>query len=67
MGANIAHDIAVDNYAEATVASSDPATANIVRRLFESKDRFHTDTTTDAATVEFCGALKNVVAVGAGK
>ena len=65
MGANIAHDIAMEGYVESTVASTDTPTATLVRSILEGH-QFRTDTTADVATVEFCGALKNVIAVGAG-
>jgi glycerol-3-phosphate dehydrogenase (NAD+) len=65
MGANVAGDVAADHYAEATVGCKDPQAAAVVSRIFDSPV-FHTDTTTDVASVEFCGALKNVVAIGAG-
>lgn len=66
MGANIAHDVAVDSFVEATVASTDTETAERVRRILESRT-FRTDTTSDVSSVEYCGALKNLVAVGAGE
>jgi glycerol-3-phosphate dehydrogenase (NAD+) len=66
MGANIAHDIASGSYAEATVASANPDTSELIRSFLDSS-KFRTDTTTDVSTVEYCGALKNVVAVGAGE
>jgi len=65
MGANIASDIAYDKYVEATVAAVDPSVASRVSRLFNSA-LFRTEISNDVSTVEFCGALKNVVAVGAG-
>jgi len=65
MGANCAHEVAASHYCEATVASKDPKIANMVKYLFED-DRFRCHTSTDIATVELCGALKNIVAMGSG-
>lgn len=66
MGANIATDIASDHYAETTVACADETVAQTVARLFDSQ-HLHTQVSNDVSTVEYCGALKNIVAVGAGK
>lgn len=66
MGANIASDVAADEYVETTVASEDPHTAQLVADIFRTP-HLHTEVSTDLATVEFCGALKNIVAVGAGE
>ncbi|RYY75825.1 hypothetical protein EON63_19190 [archaeon] len=38
----------------------------VVSSLLQS-DRFHTEVTLDISTVELCGALKNIVALGAGR
>uniref|UniRef100_A0A1I8I478 Glycerol-3-phosphate dehydrogenase [NAD(+)] n=1 Tax=Macrostomum lignano TaxID=282301 RepID=A0A1I8I478_9PLAT len=51
MGANLAPEVAQETYCEATIGSRDPAKAL---------------TTDDEVVVELCGALKNVVATGAG-
>jgi glycerol-3-phosphate dehydrogenase (NAD+) len=66
MGANVAKDIAQDSFAETTVAALDEEVRRIVAGLFHS-DTFRAQTTDDISTVELCGALKNVVALGAGK
>lgn len=65
MGANIASDVAADDYVETTVASEDAHTAKLVADIFRTSS-FRTEVSTDLATVEFCGALKNIVAIGAG-
>lgn len=66
MGANVASDVADDKtYAEATVASADIEIARSVAELFDS-DNFRMQLSTDVSTVELCGALKNVIALGAG-
>ncbi|KAJ1386582.1 NAD-dependent glycerol-3-phosphate dehydrogenase C-terminus-domain-containing protein, partial [Ochromonadaceae sp. CCMP2298] len=61
-----ANDVASDDqYSETTVACTCPHTAYRVSELFEA-DNFRTFVSTDVRTVELCGALKNVIAVGAG-
>lgn len=66
MGANIATDIAADHYAETTVACADIAVAHTVAELFQSH-QLQTQVSDDVSSVEYCGALKNIVAVGAGE
>ena len=63
--ANCAGEVARHDYCEATVASSDLKVANKIKHLFED-EKFRIHTSTDIATVELCGALKNIVAMGAG-
>ena len=66
MGANVASDVAHDELVEASIACKDLAIAELIRDLVE-KNKFEVDMlTTDVASVELCGALKNVVALGAG-
>lgn len=65
MGANVANDIAHDHFAETTVGCADVEVAKRVAALFHSH-AFKTQITSDISTVEFTGALKNVVALGAG-
>jgi len=65
MGANIATDIAADAYAETTVACANLTVAQQVADLFDSPE-LATEVSEDVSTVEFCGALKNIVALGAG-
>lgn len=65
MGANIATDIAADAYAETTVACINVTVAQQVAKLFDSPE-LATEVSEDVSTVEFCGALKNIVALGAG-
>ena len=65
-GANVARDVACDEFVEASVACRDLDIACQVKRLVHSK-RFEIDfLTTDVSSVELSGALKNVVALGAG-
>lgn len=65
MGANVASDVASDAFVEATVSSIDISVAKTVADLFRSP-QFQTEISTDQSTVELCGALKNVIAIGAG-
>jgi glycerol-3-phosphate dehydrogenase (NAD+) len=66
MGANVASDVASDAFVEATVGAIDINVAKTVAALFESPT-FQTEVCTDQSTVELCGALKNIIAIGAGK
>ncbi len=65
MGANIAEEIANENLAEATIGCDDPEASRIFIELFSSP-YLKVHVVPDVKTVELCGALKNVVAVGAG-
>lgn len=65
MGANVATDVAHDRFAEATVACGNRDNAIAVAELLEC-DTFRTEITYDVSSVELCGALKNVYALGAG-
>mmetsp|Transcript_18453 Transcript_18453/g.31018 ORF Transcript_18453/g.31018 Transcript_18453/m.31018 type:complete len:474 (+) Transcript_18453:80-1501(+) len=66
MGANVASDVVTEgSFAETCVASEQITTAKQVAKLFHSRN-FATQCTTDVSTVELCGALKNIIAVGAG-
>lgn len=65
MGANVAGDVASDAFVEATVGSIDINVAKTVAALFDSPE-FQTEVSTDQSTVELCGALKNIIAIGAG-
>lgn len=64
-GPNLAGEIARGLPAASVVASSSPILAQEVQSLFSSP-RFVVVTTDDVIGVEFAGALKNVVAIGAG-
>jgi glycerol-3-phosphate dehydrogenase (NAD+) len=65
MGANVAADVVQDNFVEATMACRDE---NISRRLSPLFDcpSFRIQTVTDVTSVELCGAVKNVIAMGGG-
>lgn len=65
MGANVAKDVSEDHFVEATVACPDARVARAVSRYFHSPS-FQTRCSADVFTAEVCGALKNVVAMGAG-
>jgi glycerol-3-phosphate dehydrogenase (NAD+) len=64
MGANVADEIAREDFAEATIGG----TARLARRFQQLFQRpyFRVNTVECAHAVELCGALKNVVALGAG-
>jgi len=64
-GPNLAREIAAGLPAAAVVASTDVDTRSEVRRLFASP-RFMTVGSEDLIGVELAGALKNIVALGAG-
>lgn len=65
MGANLAREVADENFCETTIGVKDPKMAPILHKLF-STPNFRVVVTDDADTVEVCGALKNIVACGAG-
>jgi glycerol-3-phosphate dehydrogenase (NAD+) len=65
MGANLAREIAEEQFSEATVGASRDDHAQLLKKLFQT-DYFRITCVKDAHTVELCGALKNVVACGAG-
>uniref|UniRef100_A0A0K0ECC0 Glycerol-3-phosphate dehydrogenase [NAD(+)] n=1 Tax=Strongyloides stercoralis TaxID=6248 RepID=A0A0K0ECC0_STRER len=67
MGANLAHEVAEDQFCEATIGynGSDIEEEIVLKKLFH-RDSFRITVVKDANTVELCGALKNVVAVAAG-
>ncbi|KAJ3367330.1 hypothetical protein GGF31_007581 [Allomyces arbusculus] len=65
MGANIANEVAAENFCETTIGYSDPDNAEVLKKLFHTP-YFRVSTVPDVAGVEICGALKNIVALGAG-
>jgi len=65
MGANVANEVAKGDFAEATIGCTDLATGKKWCKLFNTSD-FKVDPIDDVAGAELCGALKNVVALGAG-
>ncbi|XP_055512166.1 glycerol-3-phosphate dehydrogenase 1-like protein [Leucoraja erinacea] len=65
MGANIANEVAADKFCETTIGSKNVQNGNIFKELLQTSN-FRITVVDDAETVELCGALKNIVAVGAG-
>jgi glycerol-3-phosphate dehydrogenase (NAD+) len=64
-GANIANEVAKGEFSEATIGYRDKDAGDVWKRLFHNPT-FRINTVDDVAGVEVCGALKNVVALGAG-
>jgi len=65
MGANIANEVASEMFCESTVASRNEGQGKMLKELFQT-DYFRISVVKDVPAAELCGALKNVVAVGAG-
>ena len=65
MGANIALDVAKDDFVESTIACESPVVCDALQELLDCST-FRTQKTTQVSTVELCGAIKNVYALGAG-
>eukprot|EP00296_Roombia_truncata_P008265 JP446742.1.p1 GENE.JP446742.1~~JP446742.1.p1 ORF type:complete len:250 (-),score=77.00 JP446742.1:131-847(-) len=65
MGANVANEVAQDHFCEATIGCDDPAFGALWKKVFHAP-LFQIRVVTDCVGVEICGALKNVVALGAG-
>lgn len=64
-GANIADEVALERFCETTIGSGNEEDGELFRKLFNT-NYFHVNVIRDHVGVELCGALKNVVAVGAG-
>ncbi|XP_020772776.2 glycerol-3-phosphate dehydrogenase [NAD(+)], cytoplasmic-like [Boleophthalmus pectinirostris] len=65
MGANIATEVAEEKFCETTIGSKNEASGVIFKELFQTPN-FRITVIQESDTVELCGALKNIVAVGAG-
>lgn len=65
MGANLAGEVADEKFCEATIGCKDNKTGKMLKELIET-DYFRLSLVDDVHTVEICGALKNIVACGAG-
>ncbi|CAD5213315.1 unnamed protein product [Bursaphelenchus okinawaensis] len=65
MGANLAPEVANENFCEATIGTKDLEAGLALKTLFHT-NYFRINVVKDAHTVELCGALKNIVACAAG-
>ncbi|KAJ1160468.1 hypothetical protein NDU88_000970 [Pleurodeles waltl] len=65
MGANIANEVADEKFCETTIGSKNKEHGKILKELLQTLN-FRITVVEEADTVEICGALKNIVAVGAG-
>lgn len=65
MGANIAHEVAEDKFCESTIGCKNKRHGQIFKELLQTPN-FRITVVEDIDTVELCGALKNIVGVGAG-
>merc|ERR1712087_286838 len=65
MGANVANDMATDAFCETTIGYKDPANGELFRLAYDDFS-LKVGTVQDTVGVELCGALKNIVAIGAG-
>ncbi|XP_056371244.1 glycerol-3-phosphate dehydrogenase [NAD(+)], cytoplasmic [Oenanthe melanoleuca] len=65
MGANIANEVAEEKFCETTIGCKNMKHGQMLKELMQTPN-FRVSVVQDADTVEICGALKNVVAVGAG-
>ncbi|KAK1165989.1 glycerol-3-phosphate dehydrogenase [NAD(+)], cytoplasmic-like [Acipenser oxyrinchus oxyrinchus] len=65
MGANIASEVADEKFCETTIGCRNVQHGQIFKELFQTPN-FRITVVEECDTVELCGALKNIVAVGAG-
>uniref|UniRef100_A0A8C2UDB8 Glycerol-3-phosphate dehydrogenase [NAD(+)] n=2 Tax=Coturnix japonica TaxID=93934 RepID=A0A8C2UDB8_COTJA len=65
MGANIANEVAEEKFCETTIGCKNEKQGQIFKELLQTPN-FRITVVPDSETVEICGALKNIVAVGAG-
>ncbi|CAG5120970.1 unnamed protein product, partial [Candidula unifasciata] len=65
MGANLATEVASEMFCETTIACEDDSYRSLLNSLFETP-YFRCKIIRNVAGVEACGALKNVVGIGAG-
>uniref|UniRef100_A0A7R9EET0 Glycerol-3-phosphate dehydrogenase [NAD(+)] n=1 Tax=Timema monikensis TaxID=170555 RepID=A0A7R9EET0_9NEOP len=65
MGANLAGEVADEKFCETTIGCRDKRLAPLFRDIIQT-DYFRVVVVDDVEAVEVCGALKNIVACGAG-
>ncbi|KAI1885036.1 hypothetical protein AGOR_G00216040 [Albula goreensis] len=65
MGANIANEVADEKFCETTIGAKNTQNGVIFKELLQTPN-FRIAVVQESDTVELCGALKNIVAVGAG-
>ncbi|XP_042560531.1 glycerol-3-phosphate dehydrogenase 1b [Clupea harengus] len=65
MGANLANEVAEEKFCETTIGSKSKEIGATLKDLMQTKN-FRVTVVEEADVVEICGALKNIVAVGAG-
>uniref|UniRef100_A0A8C7Q1Z3 Glycerol-3-phosphate dehydrogenase [NAD(+)] n=2 Tax=Oncorhynchus mykiss TaxID=8022 RepID=A0A8C7Q1Z3_ONCMY len=65
MGANIANEVADEKFCETTIGAKNESNGHIFKELLQTPN-FRITVVQESDTVELCGALKNIVAVGAG-
>lgn len=65
MGANLAGEVADEKFCETTIGCKDKVLGPVLRDLIQT-NYFRVVVVDDTETVEVCGALKNIVACGAG-
>lgn len=65
MGANLAKEVVDEKFCETTIGCRDPHNSMLLKKLIQT-EYFRVTVVDDIPTIEVCGALKNIVAVGAG-
>eukprot|EP00802_Teleaulax_amphioxeia_P010864 Tamp_10894.p1 GENE.Tamp_10894~~Tamp_10894.p1 ORF type:complete len:369 (-),score=110.18 Tamp_10894:876-1892(-) len=65
MGANLANEVAAGDFSESTIGYNNEAHGKLLQSVFNDP-RFQISIVNDVPGVEVCGAVKNVVALGAG-
>ena len=65
MGANLAPEVAAEKFCETTIGCRSPGNEQMLKDLIQT-GYFRVMVVPDANAVELCGALKNIVACGAG-
>uniref|UniRef100_J3JZC8 Glycerol-3-phosphate dehydrogenase [NAD(+)] n=1 Tax=Dendroctonus ponderosae TaxID=77166 RepID=J3JZC8_DENPD len=65
MGANLANEVADEMFCETTIGCKDATAGPLLREIIQT-NYFRVVVVDDEDTVEVCGALKNIVACGAG-